>query len=180
MERLTCGAFPLPGSRTRTPTHPPTHAPTHTRTLAYNHQMSELYDTRASLHLNFNFSDGTPCRILRVRAGKSTALTVTATVTARVSHSGESAAEDELIRTDGGSVVMPAAGWRRACDVAFVVVSVPHGLHLKLTTAAGSPTVETPPCSDGLDNDGDGLADWPVDPGCAVARLIIFDTRARY
>jgi hypothetical protein len=27
--------------------------------------------------------------------------------------------------------------------------------------------LETPACSDGLDNDGDGTADYPDDPGCA-------------
>src|SRR5262245_26437285 len=31
--------------------------------------------------------------------------------------------------------------------------------------AGGSP-VETPACSDGRDNDGDGLTDYPDDPGC--------------
>jgi len=28
------------------------------------------------------------------------------------------------------------------------------------------PTVTPPQCSDGIDNDGDGLIDYPQDPGC--------------
>lgn len=31
------------------------------------------------------------------------------------------------------------------------------------------PNVRAPGCSDGLDNDGDGLIDFPADPGCAYA-----------
>ena len=34
---------------------------------------------------------------------------------------------------------------------------------------AAASTSAAPMCSDGLDNDGDGLVDWPVDPGCSSA-----------
>jgi len=127
--------------------------------------MSELYDTHASLFLNF--SDTKPYRIQRVKAGKSTTLTVTARATAGVSRSDAGAAEWEVIRSDGGSVVMTGGAWKRVCDTVSIVVSVPYGLDLKLTTTSGSPAVETPACSDGVDNDGDGLTDWPMDPGYA-------------
>ena len=33
----------------------------------------------------------------------------------------------------------------------------------------GPPVVVTPECSDGIDNDGNGLVDYPADPGCTSA-----------
>jgi hypothetical protein len=32
------------------------------------------------------------------------------------------------------------------------------------------PTTKTPQCSDGKDNDGDGITDWTLEPGCSSAR----------
>jgi hypothetical protein len=42
-------------------------------------------------------------------------------------------------------------------------------LGIKTYYANGPPPLERPPvaCNDGLDNDGDGLIDYPADPGCA-------------
>ena len=67
-----------------------------TTTLA---KLSELYDTHASLRLNFT---GALSKIMRVKAGKSTTLTVTATAhTARkVDSNVASVSEGELIRVD--------------------------------------------------------------------------------
>ena len=31
------------------------------------------------------------------------------------------------------------------------------------------PTMSEPECNDGMDNDGDGLIDFPEDPGCSSA-----------
>ena len=41
------------------------------------------------------------------------------------------------------------------------------GSPLNRFIAFDAPATELPACEDGLDNDGDGLADYPADPGCA-------------
>jgi hypothetical protein len=40
---------------------------------------------------------------------------------------------------------------------------------MNLFSGTGTCTVPPPQCSDGLDNDGDGLIDYPADPGCTSA-----------
>jgi cysteine-rich repeat protein len=42
-------------------------------------------------------------------------------------------------------------------------------------SCAGEPTVCAPFCADGLDNDGDGLADFPSDPGCSSGSATVED-----
>jgi endoglucanase len=39
----------------------------------------------------------------------------------------------------------------------------------RLWKTTGGPVVAPPACSDGIDNDGDGLIDYPADPGCESA-----------
>ncbi len=43
------------------------------------------------------------------------------------------------------------------------------GSGLNRFIAFDSPAPQKPACEDGLDNDGDGRADFPADPGCALA-----------
>ena len=61
----------------------------------------------------------------------------------------------EGLALDGGL----GAGMRMAATV----------WRLTALCGAAASASAVPMCSDGLDNDGDGLIDWPVDPGCSSA-----------
>ena len=53
-------------------------------------------------------------------------------------------------------------------DPEAVTSSEQYGLD-PFTPAALAAMPRKPPCSDGVDNDGDGFTDFPADPGCATA-----------
>ena len=61
---------------------------------------------------------------------------------------------------------------RILCLVGLLLVAVPLVLPLTYTVWAGKPDGggRKCACSDGVDNDGDGLVDWPLDPGCSSSR----------
>lgn len=74
-------------------------------------------------------------------------------------------AEDQILRV---------LGEREHDDVKDVIRRLEEALRLKrgvlpIVTAAVPPT-GTPQCSDGKDNDGDGVTDWNLEPGCTSAR----------
>ena len=117
-------------------------------------EVAERFESSMSLELRLPAKD---CRIIRVKAPKDAILTVSATAATDVG------SPQELIQSEDG-VVTVASGWRHACGVVAVVVSVPLGMELDLS--ASTAPVVVPACSDGIDNDGDGLRDWPLDPGC--------------
>lgn len=59
-------------------------------------------------------------------------------------------------------------------SIAKAVAQVKEGLRLKTLAFPGvqSATAPTgaPQCSDGKDNDGDGITDWDLEPGCSSSR----------
>src|SRR5215475_129130 len=66
---------------------------------------------------------------------------------------------------------------RRAAFIALFVIACGDGTSVSIDAAPRQPDASaprpdaTPPpaCSDGIDNDGDGLIDFPADPSCASA-----------
>jgi hypothetical protein len=118
-------------------------------------QLAERFADEVSLELRLPAS---ACHVTRVHAAKDATLTVTASALM-----GTPGLAAELIHAAEG-VVSPASAWQHACGVVAVVVSVPYGMVLEVTNT--EVPIEPAECSDGVDNDEDGLVDWPLDPGC--------------
>src|SRR5262249_22435311 len=75
---------------------------------------------------------------------------------------------EEMQRRDPGAAdslyqsgVRTLLTWKRATRVAAAMAGHPS------PPAANPGACGRPACSDGIDNDGDGLADFPADPDCA-------------
>jgi hypothetical protein len=60
---------------------------------------------------------------------------------------------------------------KAALLVAILLVGVlAASLVMAKHSSKGTTTKAKPQCSDGIDNDGDGLVDYPADPGCSSKR----------